>query len=127
MTPTVFETALRRDEGKGQPSRSVKQLSADALVFFAAGMSGPDSFHADQNLIWLFLAGTDTTAHCLATGTWHLLKNPEMLDVLRQELVNANPDKSSRVTVNWLALEKLPYLVGITYDPRYENPKVILY
>jgi hypothetical protein len=54
MTPTVFKTALRPDEGKGQSSPSIKQLSADALVFFAAGMSASDAFHADQNLIWHF-------------------------------------------------------------------------
>jgi hypothetical protein len=60
-------------------------------------------------------------------GTWYLLKSPKMLDILRQELVNAIPDKSSGVTVNWLALEKLPYLVGITYHPHFGNPNALLY
>jgi hypothetical protein len=60
-------------------------------------------------------------------GTWYLLNNPKMLDILRQELVNAIPDKSSGVTVNWLALEKLPYLVDITYDSRFGSPNALLY
>ena len=37
ITPTVFQTVLHPDKDKGQWSPSLKALSADALLFFAAG------------------------------------------------------------------------------------------
>ena len=37
ITPTVFQTALHPDKEKGQWSPDLKSLSADALLFFAAG------------------------------------------------------------------------------------------
>lgn len=37
ITPTVFQTVLHPDKDKGQWSPNVKELSADALLFFAAG------------------------------------------------------------------------------------------
>lgn len=56
--------------------------------------------------------GTDTTAHTLTTGTWYLLNNIDMLKTLRQELVDVIPDLDSAVSVSWVTLEKLPYLVS---------------
>ena len=56
--------------------------------------------------------GTDTTAHTLTTGTWYLINNPDMLKLLRKELVEVLPDVDSGVTVDWATLEKLPYLVS---------------
>jgi hypothetical protein len=39
ITPTVFQTVLHPDKEKGQLSLDSKALSADALLFFAAGKS----------------------------------------------------------------------------------------
>lgn len=56
--------------------------------------------------------GTDTTAHALVTGTWHLLQNPAMLRRLRRELCDAIIDPDSSTMLSWIELEKLPFLVG---------------
>lgn len=61
------------------------------------------------------LLGTDTTAHTLTTGSWYLLNNVDMLEILRKELADAIPDMSSGITVSWVTLEKLPYLVSFLH------------
>lgn len=37
ITPTVFQTVLHPDKDKGQGTPDLKALTADALLFFAAG------------------------------------------------------------------------------------------
>lgn len=61
------------------------------------------------------LLGTDTTAHTLTTGSWYLLNNVDMLEILRKELADAIPDMNSGITVSWVTLEKLPYLVSFLH------------
>jgi hypothetical protein len=111
ITPTVFQTALHPDKEKGQWSPDLKSLTADALLFFAAGKPWGCLFLGlvtdSANLL-----GTDTTAHTLTVGTWYLLNNIDMLKTLREELVEVIPDVNSAVSVDWVTLEKLPYLVS---------------
>lgn len=57
----------------------------------------------------MLAAGMDTTAHALTVGTWHVLKNPEVLKRLRQELRQAMPYKDEMMDLRDLA--DLPYLV----------------
>lgn len=98
--PSVFQAALNPDRSRNQPILSDQALSGDAITFF--------------------VAGTDTTAHTLVIGTWHLYHNPKALAALRTELDTALPhlpDLSPRPTPNlpldWPALESLPYLTAV--------------
>ncbi len=86
---TVFDTVLNPDTEKGEYSPSDHDLTADA--------------------VFIFVAGTDTTANTLAIGTWNLLRNPHMLQALKSELRQAIPEMNT--TLDWVTLENLPYLV----------------
>ncbi|KAK9387829.1 cytochrome P450 [Lipomyces mesembrius] len=54
-------------------------------------------------------AGTETTTHALEVIAYHLLDSPDILQKLRDELDQVNPDRS--VQVPFRDLEQLPYLV----------------
>lgn len=55
-------------------------------------------------------AGTETTSNALTVTTFHLLKNPEKLQRLRDELWNLESDRNAQFKLK--DLEKLPYLVS---------------
>ncbi|KAJ6092288.1 cytochrome P450 [Penicillium canescens] len=56
-------------------------------------------------------AGTETTAWALSVMLYYILDNTEILAKLQQELTNAMPDPSQRIS--WSELEKLPYLSAV--------------
>ena len=109
--PTIFDTALADGSDKWGRSRDLHALSADGIVFFAAGMPSDLLSAHRPNAYLACFSGTDTTSHTLVTGTWHLLRNPDMLNILRQELKSKIPDVRAGVTLNWMKLEQLSYLV----------------
>ncbi|KAL4805142.1 cytochrome P450 [Aspergillus unguis] len=58
-------------------------------------------------------AGLATTGWALTVGTFYLLRSPDVLARLRQELDEAIPTDSPSSSLNWADLEKLPYLTGV--------------
>lgn len=58
----------------------------------------------------MMIAGSDTVGNALAVGTFHILKNPKILEILMNELKEAWPEKDAKV--GYEKLEKLPYLVS---------------
>ena len=56
-------------------------------------------------------AGSVTTAHTLATMTYHMLANPDILARARKEIANVMP-QSSHQPPDLHKLEELPYFVG---------------
>ena len=97
MTPSVFQTALHPNPEKGHPVLSRDALAADALT--------------------MFTAGTDTTAHALVTGTWKMMKQPEILRKLQAVLREAIPDPD-QMNLSWAELEKIDYLVSAKSESR---------
>jgi hypothetical protein len=91
--PTVFDAFAKPDE-KRKFTPDLRQLTADAFTFHGAG--------------------TDTTAHTLTMGTWHLLNDETSLGKLRHELREAIVDPNSEKLVSSSILEHLPYLVSAT-------------
>jgi cytochrome P450 len=89
--PTVFDVWARPDE-KRKFRPDLRQLTADAFTFHGAG--------------------TDTTAHTLTMGTWHLINNEDALHRLRNELHDAIADPDSKELISSSVLERLPYLVS---------------
>lgn len=93
VTTSIFADALNPNREKGQYVVSRKELAADAVL--------------------MFLAGTDTTAHALTFGFWEMIKRPEILYRLRQELREAKVQRHDAVATLG-DLENLPYLVSYT-------------
>lgn len=85
----MFRTALNPDTDKGQYRPSEKELTGDAVL--------------------MFTAGTHTTAHALTTGTWNMIKKPEIWKCARSEI--ATLIKVDGTATNQ-ELERLPYLVS---------------
>ena len=59
-------------------------------------------------------AGTFTSAHMLATTTYHVLSNTHIFEKLLAELERAFPDPS--VSPRYVELEKLPYLSAVIIE-----------
>ncbi|KAL2069918.1 hypothetical protein VTL71DRAFT_14597 [Oculimacula yallundae] len=56
-------------------------------------------------------AGTETTSWSLTIGTFHILNNPRVTELLKLELRNAMPDANK--SLSWTELEQLPYLDAV--------------
>lgn len=54
-------------------------------------------------------AASDTTGNAMTVAAYHVVSNPKMYKALTDELREAFPDPG--VTMDYLTLEKLPYLV----------------
>ena len=63
-----------------------------------------------QEAFSIVAAGGETVARTLTTATYHLLSNPAMLERLRNELREVQPDP--RVLPGVQKLEQLPWLVS---------------
>lgn len=69
----------------------------------------------------VIMAGTETTASVLVCITACLLKNPNLLDQLRQELASA--EIKSGFPLNYNKLKELPFLTGVVNEGlRVANP-----
>ena len=65
-------------------------------------------------------AGTETTARSLAVTVFYLIKNPEIGNKLRNELVTALPQRNSEISLPHL--ESLPYLVSTSPPLQQHTP-----
>ena len=87
---TVFDVNLNPNLEKGQFKPTNDEMAADACT--------------------LLLAGTDTSGNTMVVITWALLNNSQMMQRLKTELKEVMPSRGD--AVDWLGLEKLPYLVS---------------
>ena len=67
----------------------------------------PDS-NIKNNLLTFLIAGHETTSGLMSFMTYHLLKHPESLKKLREEVDSVLGQRSLQVQ----DLSKLPYLIG---------------
>jgi cytochrome P450 len=93
MTPTIFDGMLT-NANLPESGKSTPRLLDEAIVLIGAG--------------------TETTANTLATLTYHILANPDIVRKLKAELAEAIPDvealpESTRV-------EALPYLTAVVQE-----------
>ncbi|OAP62024.1 hypothetical protein AYL99_04227 [Fonsecaea erecta] len=94
--PTVFDAWADPSFKKDSFNPTLEQLTADAFVFHGAG--------------------TDTTAHTLTLGSWHIMNNKEIVSKLRKELERVIPDPDSTQMVSTTVLEELPYLHAVVKE-----------
>jgi Cytochrome P450 len=71
----------------------------------------------DEGLV-LVAAGQDTVRLTLETGTFHLLREPRLMQKLREELLTVYPDLGDPPLLP--VLERLPYLTAVIYECTYE-------
>ncbi|KAL2072092.1 hypothetical protein VTL71DRAFT_11435 [Oculimacula yallundae] len=86
--PTIFHELLYSDLPEAEKSDA--RLGDEAQLIIAAGLV--------------------TTSWALTVASFHISKNPEILEKLRKELAAAG--SSSTKPLDWHKLEKLPYLSG---------------
>ncbi|KAH7317035.1 cytochrome P450 [Stachybotrys elegans] len=92
--PTLFDLLLNPNEEKGH-----RALPKDILV---------------DEAFALCFAGTDTTSYALSLTTFYLLKNPDKLQLLRDELATVDTDASG--LLNYHNLTSLPYLTAVVKE-----------
>jgi cytochrome P450 len=90
--PTIFHEMLKSNLPPEE--KSLERLANEAQTIIGAGL--------------------ETTAWALSIASFHLINSPKILQTLRTELQEAIPDPST--TLDWLQLEKLPYLTGCVQE-----------
>jgi cytochrome P450 len=91
--PTIFRELIESDLPLQE--KSDERLGDEAQLIIAAGLV--------------------TTSWALAVASFHIVNKPEIFLKLRKELEAAIPDPAL-MPVDWLQLEKLPYLNGCVHE-----------
>ncbi|RTE72146.1 hypothetical protein BHE90_013443 [Fusarium euwallaceae] len=84
--------------------------------FFGKHVEDPAKFtmyHVLAGCASNIVAGSDTTATSLSGILYHLLKNPQALQRLRQEIEEFNHQDSNSRTITWTQSQKMPYLQAV--------------
>lgn len=84
--------------------------------FFGKHVEDPAQFtmyHVLAGCASNIVAGSDTTATSLSGILYHLLKNPQALQRLRQEIEETDTEISDSRTVSWAQSQKMPYLQAV--------------
>lgn len=89
---TVFHELLRPDAAEGYKVPTIEELNDDAYVFI--------------------VAAADTTGNAMTIATYNVVSNPKIYERLTAELRGKFPDPEAKM--DFVTLEKLPYLVGCT-------------
>ena len=66
-------------------------------------------------------AAIETTKSTLATASFHILDNPDVLRRLREELILAMPDIKAPPPLT--ELERLPYLTAVIQEGKFRTPQ----
>jgi hypothetical protein len=100
----------------------VEGASMDFLTkFFAKNAEGPERFtmyHVAMGCVSNMVAGSDTTAISLSAILYYLLKNPETLVKLRQE-VNSKYEKGK---ITFKESQEMPYLQAVIKEALRMHP-----
>ena len=75
----------------------------------------------DSNFEVFIVAGSDTTAHLMMGCTYHLLRNPDVLDRLNAEV---RTTFHTAKDINLVALSKMPYLLAVLEESLRMHPPI---
>ncbi|KAF2454062.1 cytochrome P450 [Lineolata rhizophorae] len=89
--PTIFTELLKPENYPGRPVPSTMELKDECYS--------------------ILVAAADTTGNAMTTAAYHIMANRDIYDKLRAELFSAFPDPHA--TLDFLTLERLPYLTGV--------------
>lgn len=94
-----------------------KKVPLDFLSkFFGKHVEDPAKFtmyHVLAGCASNIVAGSDTTATSLSGILYHLLKNPQAVQRLRQETEEIGPEDSGNRTISWTQSQQMPYLQAV--------------
>lgn len=117
-----FQTETKKQVTKVLAEGDAKAEGTYRTIFHDIQASDLPESEKDINRLtdeaFIFItAGTETTARTLAILSFHIMSNPDVLKLLREELKTVMPDPKSSVTSS--TLENLPYMVSLV---RYTQP-----
>jgi cytochrome P450 len=99
-------------------------------ILNASGVDAPPVDHIVDEAYGLTVAAAETTGNAMAMCAFHVLYNPNIYAKLRKELLEAFPNPTA--PLDFLSLEKLPYLTGVvkeglrlSYGVIYPLPRVV--
>ena len=111
-------------ERQAETTESTISRDSDFLdKFLAAKKTSPDV--VDNNMVVTYLlsnvlAGSDTTAIYACAALYYILKNPRVLEKVKQEL---NPRKV-QLPVSWKATQEMPYFEAVMKEASRMHPGV---
>lgn len=76
----------------------------------------------NDEAVGLVGAGTETTAWSLTIGSFHIIDNPDVMQRLKAELVEAMPDPYQ--ILPWAELEQLPYLNAVIKEGEWQSRSI---
>ena len=91
--------------------------------FLTVQEKSPQTIHKGMVINWALIniiAGSDTTSISIRSILYYVLKNPQVLETLRNELDQATP----RLPVSWAASQNLPYLNAVIKEALRLHPAV---
>jgi cytochrome P450 len=109
---------VRRIKSDPDTMRMIKTEKRRKDTIFTQILSSdlPEDELSDQRLIdegvLIATAGSETTAWAMTITTYHVMKNPKVLERVREELAAVGVLKCDTVP-SWPVLEKLPYLTAV--------------
>jgi cytochrome P450 len=109
---------VRKIKSDPETMQMIKTEKRRKETIFAQILSSdlPEQELTDQRLIdegvLIATAGSETTSWAITITTYHLMKDPEVLRKMREELAKVEiPD--GQPVASWTTLEKLPYLTAV--------------
>jgi len=113
-----------------KPKRNTIFHTILAPIDADANYQPPPVNHIVDEAYGLTVAASETAGNAMSICAFHVIYNPRIYAKLRNELVEAFPDPSA--PLDYLSLEKLPYLTGVikeglrlSYGVIYPLPRVV--
>lgn len=107
------ETMARIQTDKRRKDTIFAQILSSDLL---SGQEFSDQRLIDEGVL-IATAGSETTAWAITIATYHVMRNPQVLKKLREELRTISAEIPTGCTVpSWSALEKLPYLTAVVKE-----------
>ena len=119
-----FQTETKKQVTKVLAEGDAKAEGTYRTIFHDIQASDLPESEKDINRLtdeaFIFItAGTETTARTLSILSFHIMNNPDVLKLLREELKTVMPDPKSSVTSS--TLENLPYMVSLVLYTQFSR------
>ena len=111
---------VKKIKGDAETMAMIRTEKRRKETIFAQILSSdlPEHELSDERLIdegvLIATAGSETTAWAITITTYHVMRNPNVLAKVREELSTVGgPVREGEAVADWTSLEKLPYLTAV--------------